>query len=315
MKKIIRISALLLIAALTALSLCSCQSLDDQRSHHAFYTDDDHLKIEFEGNTYHFIYPGTYTIINDNNIWNDTYYVTENDVPVLLSGWYGNYMYINKDKTIIETSVPLNELPDALKSAISEGVDKTGDTSHEWSRSNNYVYYIREDKYDKIESIIEDGEPDHYYFEFWSYSDYDLDYDDMDLFAAKSVSSNGHRLVMLADDLTAVINKALKSKGDDQIDFTQLGSDAKMIDISRCDSEMILTDWKEYYLIKDKEHYYFWNGNTQNGIILYRFTEDEASAVRELFKDFPDAVYENDFSIYYPDDDYEDDYADSMMGV
>lgn len=101
MKKLLK--RVLCIAALAAvcLSFASCQAIDEMREQQAFWKDEENEKvIVFRGHEY-------YLLPEDENFDADghdyTYgYVTESDVPVLLSGNMGYRMICSDDGTFIQ---------------------------------------------------------------------------------------------------------------------------------------------------------------------------------------------------------------------
>jgi len=89
MKKIKIVIALALVAA-TAFSLTSCLSLDEAKAHHMKFTDDTFETISFAGKTYKKL-PNSYSGCEFNTVCfdDDAYWLTKEDVPVLLSKRYG----------------------------------------------------------------------------------------------------------------------------------------------------------------------------------------------------------------------------------
>ncbi len=99
MKKILRITSLILAIVLCCLGLVSCNALDDMRRHHGNWTDDrdillDGVKyVKLPPNDYFSPLPDT----SDNVIS-----VTEEGVPVLLSSMFSDgYGYFTEDKALI----------------------------------------------------------------------------------------------------------------------------------------------------------------------------------------------------------------------
>lgn len=81
MKKFIRITALFLALLMLALPLVGCDKIDEMRAKQGFLLDED--TISFSGETYKRLYTDKYIVLNDPR----ELYITDKDVPVLLSGW------------------------------------------------------------------------------------------------------------------------------------------------------------------------------------------------------------------------------------
>ena len=241
MKKIIKLIALMTAVALLAISLCSCQHLDELKANQAFYTDDTKETIIYHDSVYKAINPGN-LYFTSNYIYGyfDNAYVTTEDVPALLSSWYGDPFTINHDEVIITANTDHRDYMDSL----------------------NTLDYVREDKYDEIKSIIEKGKGnlDHYYFTLWQSPEVDefaVDYN------VKPQS------ILLDDEATAVVNRTLNIDDDDKVKYDTLSaggySQAFFPRINCCDKNMWLTDYgAEYTIFCDNGKYYIWDGNVYN---------------------------------------------------
>lgn len=121
MKKILKRLSVLALAALSCFALCAC-SVKEMREAQAFYGQDE-TEVIYNGQHYKLI--GGYEDfpieleINTNG-WG---YITEKDVPVLLSQIIGDDMYYNYSKTIIHKDYS--------------------------------SYYVRDDVYDYVENLME----------------------------------------------------------------------------------------------------------------------------------------------------------------
>lgn len=104
MKKFIRTAILVFALTVLCFSLSGCHALDTARNAQAFLNDDG--TILYDGKIYKPLPAGseyaelTYSLISS-YIENNTVYITEKDVPVLLSGIVGTSAHIDKDKKII----------------------------------------------------------------------------------------------------------------------------------------------------------------------------------------------------------------------
>lgn len=104
MKKFIRTAILVFALTVFCFSLSGCHALDTARNAQAFLNDDG--TISYDGKIYKPLPAGseyaelTYSLISS-YIENNTVYITEKDVPVLLSGIVGTSAHIDKDKKII----------------------------------------------------------------------------------------------------------------------------------------------------------------------------------------------------------------------
>jgi hypothetical protein len=126
MKKIKRILAASLILAV--LLLCGgCADLDKMRANHAFFSDETLQEIQWQGNKYkrlpyHPLMMISYT--------EQMVYLTEADVPVLLSELLGDIVTASSDKVLLEVCV--------------EGMAET-------------AMFAREDHYERILQQIKEG--------------------------------------------------------------------------------------------------------------------------------------------------------------
>ncbi len=122
MKNFKKITTAVLLVVI-CLSLCSCRALDDLRDRHAFY---DENGIIYK-NVLYIKVDEAYDL---NFFYKKDVFVTDTDVPVLLSGMFGYRCQFNTDETILC------------------GYDV---------KTSSGVYYIREDKYPAYMSSIKNG--------------------------------------------------------------------------------------------------------------------------------------------------------------
>lgn len=260
MKKIIKALALILSITVIALTLGSCRYLDAAKAHQAFYTDETKREISFEDHIYKIINPGKLSFVFTDTI-NTTFHATAKDVPVLVSRFEGDYFDLNSEKTIISMFA---------------------------STQNNW--YVRDDWYDKAKDLIENAKLDRYFFGYYDYRETTtIDYEQY----LKSINNVAQNNVLLDDDITEIVNKALASSNDKNVDYKDLesGQDAqRYFRLKRCDKDIIITNNDEIYLIRDYDNkYYVWNGDTLNKKTICPIDEEDIPKVKALFKEYPDA--------------------------
>ncbi|MBQ3284114.1 MAG: hypothetical protein IJH40_00595 [Ruminococcus sp.] len=299
MKKSFRTIALLLAVILISVSLCSCEWLEEKKANRAVYSDDK-SEITYQDNVYKLILANKIDFVSDySNGWTNPY-VTTKDVPLLLTDEYGDPISVLRDGTVIRAFADIDGFSDDFWIT-----DKGG----EYYATTTHLYYVRSDKYDEIKETVEKAELDHYYFEYWSYGDYD--YDDAEystnMLNDYRTPSRDYQYVLLDDSLTDIVNKALKASTEDKVSYRELSTgdyDLKVIDFYPCDKNMIITQSGiEYYFIQDGDKYYFWDGNYFNDIAFYPLNEDDAAHVKELYEKYPDAVSYEDV-LYQFDNTY-----------
>lgn len=169
MKKVFKISALALAVVVMCLSFCGCAELDDMRESHAVWTQ--------KGNTDSITYNGEVYKLLDNieghnpmytNDWDNTLYVTEPDVPVLLSTDFGVDLQLSTDGKFIT-----GYLHDEYKTDVHNeygvpylnefGTFSDSDTVRE-------VCYCKEDIYEEMRKKIDAGiNYTGYGYEYWNY--------------------------------------------------------------------------------------------------------------------------------------------------
>lgn len=279
MKQFFKLIALVLAIAMVAATLCSCRSLDETKANQAFYTDSKKTEITLRENTYRELKIGKLSFINE---WNYGYaqgngcYVTEKDVPALLSSWYGDWYSINEDDSVM------------------------------------FVYgdaYVRKDKYDDLKEVVENSKLDHYVFSYYSDDYYYSNYHDYGYYDTQ-------KNVIVDDDTAAAINRTLGVADNDKVKYDTLsGADysTKAIRLNPCDENMILADYNTtVYLILDKEKYYVWDGNEYDEYSICPVADDDVALIKALFDKYPNAAdwenivwhFENNYYNYDDTDEY-----------
>lgn len=141
MKKCKRWIAVLLVS-LMCLSLCGCQELEDMRASHAIWQEDGSIK--WNGNVYRLLENAPDELQVYGGV---TVYVTEADVPVLLSPEFGEYFNSSKDGMLLRGF-------------------------NVYDMVGRYIY-CREDRYEEIAEYLQQTtemkEMNHYFYYYWSY--------------------------------------------------------------------------------------------------------------------------------------------------
>lgn len=296
MKKTFKITALLLAITLLAVSLCSCQALDEARTNHAVFTDKEYTAIEFKGHTYRLMDSSEKYDFIIANYYTDCY-VTDKDVPVLLKGMFGQPISFNGNETVIEVDI------DSAKATADEVFFDSYDMmNYNPHMTYNTNYYVREDVYDAVKASIKNAKLDHYYIEFYPYE--------------FGTHESHEQQILIDDELTEIVNNILKAPNDNRIAFESFNprhADYQYISLYVCDKDMVLTKRNlDYRLILLNNDVYFWPGTVsnpqKNG--FYRLNKEDALLVKELMQRYPDALmydnqfygYENDNGVYYDED-------------
>ena len=151
MKKVLRVTALVLVVSTLLLTLCGCGWLDEMKKTHGLWNDDGSISL---GDSQYLLLPYDEYLNpeDEDNIW---VYVTDKSVPVLMSRSEGERMTKSDDGVFL-----VNEM--------SEDFITKPDEEDTWPR-----VYCRADKFEEIEKQIENGvEYNEYYY---SYEMYDAD--------------------------------------------------------------------------------------------------------------------------------------------
>jgi hypothetical protein len=266
MKRVIKASALLLIIALLTVSLCSCGSLETAKANQAFYLDNNFKsEIILRDTIYRKIYLGNLSFIDAGNygLRENGCYVTEKGVPVLLSSWYGDRYSINKDESVL--------------SIYGE-------------------YYVREDKYEAVKDAADSAVLDHYYISYYPDSYYSGRYDDI---ASKRYDTDTVSNILLEQDVTDAINKALATGDSDKVQLTQDQLyTVEALKIERCDKDMMVTMYdNNLVLLRDGESFYVSGDNDYwaDSYSVYPIEKNSAELIKELFEKYPEAVDQTAF--------------------
>ena len=139
----------LALATVLCLSLCGCDELETMRSEHAVWQEDG--SILWNGTVYRKLENVENIDVLDVSYDYAGVYVTEPDVPVLLSSWFGESLDVCGNGTLLEYY------------DYRPAEDKT-----EW--------YCREDVYDETAALLEKGiEMTTYFYEYYNSSTNDFE--------------------------------------------------------------------------------------------------------------------------------------------
>lgn len=290
MKKTFKIIALVCAIAVVAFSLCSCRALDEAKENRGIYSD-DRLSIQFKGETYRLFDPHNYTIISDAYAGWTQYHATDKELPLLLASWYGDTMSLNREKTVIETSVPFSTI---MKEISNEAVYNAVDHQVVGAMyGNNNATYVREDLYEDTKAAAEADKLECYCIEYYENSNFDYDFGMSwsDWKDYNEAYSDSYRIVLLEDAVTKIINSALKTTAKDKISYKELSENQTDISFQACDKNLILHDWDaNYYFVHDQGKYYFWDGKTSDEKCMVPLNQDDSEIIDDLFDQYPYAV-------------------------
>lgn len=258
MKNLLKRTALFLLIAALCISLCSCQYLDDAKARAAYYADDSKESFTFRDYTYRKI--GYEHLKNFRSfIMDDTYYDNQchaatQDIPVLMAARFGDLMTFNAtdEAPAVITVYPLH-------------VDEDAWTPYQ--DTYTYVYYAREDQYDRIISILEESEIDRYFTHVDRYN-----YDEWD--GRLSPSS-----YLLDEETSAAVKRTLS--GGEAAEWRDLiAYDCYTVTLYPCDSEMMITNGTTYLLVTNSVDYYLCDEITYT---LKKVGEDDYELMRRLY--------------------------------
>lgn len=191
MKKYFKVSAIILCICLVGMLFAGCSGIKEMRASQAFYTDKG---IEYGGKTYvPFLEDIPYLSpeVKDD----DSIYITQKDVPVLLSAFFGQESNISLDGSFI----------------IS--VMYSDDAEYETK------YYCLEEKYDEILATVEKGFTiagfKYKLYDWWSDEPIEYNFTDAEVKATLSVLSTEPQ----------VITGPMMSEFDQEISITAFSAD------------------------------------------------------------------------------------------
>ncbi len=196
MKKILKISALGLAVIIMCMSFCGCAELDEQKESQAFWTEAGSKdSITYNGKTYKLLENNEYHNPQYNHGWGKTIFVTEPDVPILLSTDFGIDLQLSSDGTFIS-----GYISDKYEEEINNPYifPFYSESSLNYTTENGHmVYYCDEEIYDEITAEIDKGiNYTGYGYEYWSYD--------------KNSSEEAYNYCYLSDEDAKLLDKILK---------------------------------------------------------------------------------------------------------
>ena len=230
MKKAIRIISVVLLAVMVSTLLCSCIPLDNLKNNRAVWLNDEETEALFRDNLYRLI------PLKDNAIIQNESYIgviTKADVPILMAQSEGKALYY--DSTV--------DVPVILKARNDTSV-------------SGYEYYCLDSEYDRISQINANHQYDSMYITYIMDDDEDDSTDEW-FYEYKYVYE------IISEEYQDAIDRALSSS--DVISDYETDYHADYIDVERCDSEMILSDFdnihierfdNEFYVLGSKNYSY-----------------------------------------------------------
>lgn len=162
MKKILKTVAVIFLVCAMLFAVTGCNYIDEMRANQGFWQKDG--SILFRGSEY-ILLPVSEQLDPE---WDDTYvYITEPNVPVLLSDKFGDWVDVSENGYFISTLIT----PDATLPTI----------------------YCRKDKYDEIKGYIENGIATNVYcysYSIWNEDDWEYEYKKYTLTDAEKAAIN-----------------------------------------------------------------------------------------------------------------------------
>ena len=280
MKRTLKISALALVIAMLCLSFCGCAALDDRKDTHAVWTQKGSKdSITYNGEVYKLLenedeHNPAY---NEENLL--TLYVTEPDVPAILSKRFGIDLQLSSDENFI-TGVLYDEYNIGYHN--DSPIPLTGEYGlYAETGFFTLVFYCKEDMYDEITEKLEAGV---------NYTGYGYGY-----WAFEDGNENSYHFFYLSDEDAKFMDKV--------IDEVKANDSCNLDDscYSLCTLKSVSEDncfgGKEYYVNRDD------NGNYA---LSYIIEESGANTIRQIDKkhnkDF-ERIFKSAVDNVLPDDD------------
>lgn len=144
MKKFIKTAIIVFVLTALCFSLSGCHALNEARNAQAFLNDDG--TISYDGKIYKELPESSeytdliYSLISSSS-GHDTVYITEKDVPVLLSGLVGISAYTDKDKKIICADYIMDNIMDNISGSRNYCREDIYDNFVEAIKNPNYTKY------------------------------------------------------------------------------------------------------------------------------------------------------------------------------
>ena len=253
MKTTYKILAIIALISIMCLCLCGCDELDQMKSEQATWTDKDNYEsITYNGDTYKMIpssltkdLDATPSLITDTSV-----YITNPDVPVLLSHTQGIAFKTNADKSIIYGTIDPTDGP--ISYYVDCIVDYSVEDINAW-----FTIYCRSDLYDEVIASLKEG---------LTYTDYGFSYYRYDE-ETEEYSEGFQKLTKEQKAVIDEIEKTCKQTKHDEIYMPAMHV-TQLIKIS--DNDLFYTDHWEIFTNLENDSYYlvFNNYNTNKSFSI-----------------------------------------------
>ena len=297
MKKVLRFTAFILCAVMLCMVLCSCQYLDERKERRAVYNDAEEQSLTFKDNVYkHMEINSALAFIIDDSYYFDYCYATAEDVPVLLSGSFGDNMFYSHDgngtPAVIGVYKQYKGIRDPIFGSTRIGAASTGDIDgydefYSDYKSDAPWYYVREDKYDEVKKIIETAELDHYFTNVYNDS-----YDETDGYAIVEKETK----VLIDDDIAAAVDRTMKDGEVKSWSDLTPGDNWVNIRLYSCDKDITVTDEHRQPLVLT-DGFDFYIHTLDEYSKLYKVSDDDFKTLHKLYKmagtqqEYEDVIY------------------------
>jgi len=304
MKKVLRPIAAVMCIVMLAVTLCSCQYIDDARSKHAVYTDDKKSTLIFRDKEYKKvnIKNSNTTFIMNESIFEDCY-ATNSDVPVLLRSMYGDDMYLSealedeKNPTLItiyrygmSDYSSATSISKGILSSLGTDIDLNSTYSAVVSDSDFEIvnYYVREDKYDSVVYKLDNAQIDRFCKIVTEYDD------------PSDTWMGGKTTCELIDEsVCKAVNTVLKNNDTITVDKLDKNNEWWGIMFISCDDEMFISDNRNVLVISDGLDYYaFYVNTTVSNPFIHKVDDKNRKIFTKLFNDYQNYREYIDLSFY-----------------
>lgn len=260
MKKIIRITVCAVLLAALCLSLSACQQLDDLKNKTGIYTDETKEEISLRGKTYvKFAEQAMESFHKDAYPITDAWgiYITDADVPVLLSQSEGESIRYNTD---------------------AEGEPIILAVTDSTPYNYRYIYYCREDKLNEVKAKMGTSTLDHLYTDhsYWSNAQ------DSYVYGKKLLSQEQYDVIMKTIDRPYDSEKDLAETADIYF-YNWKGlyyTDAEMLFKNDIEIELVESETGAYYVIR---RYYEDDAMVNSDNYWKRISKEDMSVLEPLF--------------------------------
>lgn len=243
--KLIKKILCLTISVLLCLSLIGCNFIDEMRDAQIHFNDAGNLVY----NGYQYIQLPICEAFSPDITYINTLYITEEDVPVLLSQQFGGRAYITNDNLYIYS----------LTYSSSDG--KTS-------------YFAREDIYDKIAKRINDGNYfDGYYF-YYTY------YDESD-----EVPSHKQVYKIVSEESEEALNTIINTATPDAEIDIDLFTAYTVTDLYACSNDLLFAEYS-ITIYKTEKNIYIASYSEYEQPVVFRVDEEFYAAINEIIESY-----------------------------